>query len=130
MSTLWRYKVFIKWSLTSKVILGHIRPLLAHLFVNRFQSKLVCMLISWRHNFTWNVMEKFCDSSDLQLQPWLKFLWTTYVLVFLYFSKVFWFIKFFAKPNRILLNGFPQGLLNISKNLQLGYEKNWFLFRK
>ena len=48
MSTLWRHKFFIKWSMTSKVIQGHMpQIILAHLFMDRFWWKFVWILISW-----------------------------------------------------------------------------------
>ena len=49
-------KFFVKWSMTSKVIQGHIRPLLfiitlAHSIMDRCWWKYIWMLISRRHNF-------------------------------------------------------------------------------
>ena len=75
MTKLWRHKFFIKWSIASKVIEGHIWQLLCQNISNTYNTfvygpigDFVWMLISWRHNFfiklnmTWNVTFILCRS--------------------------------------------------------------------
>ena len=84
LKTLWRRKFYIKWSMTSKVIQGHIRSLFCQNHSSTFVYGPIFMKIcmnanTWRHNI-WPEM-KFCEFFKLELQPWLTFLWTTFVLV-------------------------------------------------
>ena len=73
MSILWRHIFLIKWSMTLKVIQGHMRPHLCQNHSSTFvyeQSfmKILWMPRSWRHiwlKIHFYVMEKFCYFSLL-----------------------------------------------------------------
>ena len=101
MSTLFRRKFFLKWSMTSKVIQGQIRPLLC-----QKHCKFVWMLISWIHNifiklyiydlkYHFYVMERLCDIFTLGPSDLI----TTFVLV----SNLFWKFQFKVTYKKYLL---------------------------
>ena len=74
MLTFKRYKCLIKWSLTSKVIWGHIRSPL-------------CLTIFFSLNifFVWNIILLKLSKNDMIMNHWLKILWISSILVFFLF---------------------------------------------
>ena len=102
MLPLWRHKFLIKLSMTLKVNQSHIRPHLCQNHSSTFVYELILMKICMNANevpikFHFHVMEKFYDLLTL-IQPWLTFLWATFVLVFtfnhaFYILGHFWFMR-------------------------------------
>ena len=106
MLTLWRHRFFLQWSLTSKVIEGHIRPLLCQNPSGTFIYENFLMKICIFANFSLNgvydikfmnfyVMERFRNS-------WLTILCTTFVLVSInswyFYKKLLTFNKIKSIP--------------------------------
>ena len=98
----WLKHLFCKKKMS--ITLTHLAKFfLAHLFINRFWKKFRRILILWKYFFflkmkydlmshrttfkLWRGCVTFLLSDYLILwQPWLTFLWTTFVLVFCYSS--------------------------------------------
>ena len=97
MSTLWRYFFFMQWSLTSKVIQAHLGSLFCQNHCSTFVYVLILIKICMNDNIMkiqfFDKMSPLCCGEVLgdcikilfkelltQLQPWLAFLWTTFVL--------------------------------------------------